>query len=815
MQTDEIPAALSGDVFVSPADRSGHCVVKQRAKRKYLRLGEQEAFLLTQLDGKQSCGEILGRFQNRFGEPIHSDDLLSFVDLARKEGLLTEGQRRHGAADPTDDVLPVTSLWNHLRQMMRQAKKQSPLYFRIALYDPERSLNRLMPRMHWLFSWQLLVASVFLGTAAAGITWWDRATIKQQFLTQFGLRELFLFWVVSIVVTIAHEFGHGLACKRFGGEVHEMGVLWIFFTPCMYCNVSDAWLLPSRWQRLVVSAAGTYVDFLIWIVSVFLWRATQPGTTVNYMTWIVVSTCGVRVLFNINPFLRLDGYYALCDILGQHNLRRRARDRWLQHVRCILWGAERPAPLPDGRQLLIFGFMTWFFSVSLIGLLGFKLADWLRSSMGIAGVITAFSFAAMLLKRYFKGSLGKDFFAMFRTRKTRVFLWGILLIALLLVPVRDRVGGVFQVKPLMHWEVRAPIAGFLREMRVAEGEHVSPGQRLALIEVPELTSQIARKKAEMAEVTAILKRLNAGPRPEEVKEQQQRVVRAIDWRDLAAQDLQRARNSYEEELATLDIRIEQARNEVVYHEAILRQARQLHDRGGLPGRQLLAFKKEVSDATAALSEVQSIKRTREATGVLPFEAELARREKEIADTRAALTLLEAGNRPEDIEAETARLQRLEEELKHLLWQESQQSIVCPMGGTVITPRLTDKHGQYFERGAVICIVEDLARLEAEIAIAEHDAQSVLPGQPVTLKPRSLPFSNLHGTVDRIAPAVAASTPEAMTARKTVTVYCRVGNEDTDLRTGMTGFGRVYFQKRPLGWLIFNRGVRLLRAEMWF
>lgn len=115
---------------------------------------------------------------------------------------------------------------------------------------------------------------------------------------------------------IIHEFGHGLACKTFGGEVHEMGLLFLVFSPCMYCNVSDAWTLPSKWQRIVISAAGIYVELLIASIATFIWWRTDHGTFINNMCMSLMVVCSVSTfVFNANPLMRFDGYYVLADWL--------------------------------------------------------------------------------------------------------------------------------------------------------------------------------------------------------------------------------------------------------------------------------------------------------------------------------------------------------------------------------------------------------------------------------------------------------------------------------------------------------------------
>ena len=456
-------------------------------------------------------------------------------------------------------------------------------------------------------------------------------------------------------------------------------------------------------------------------------------------------------------------------------------------------------------------------------LLTFRLSSFLQPLMGIGGVLVAGSFFCVIAKRYFQGSLGEDFRIMLRAKKWRVLLGVAMVVGVSLIPITDRAGGEFYVRPMIHAEVRAPVAGFLREVCAEQGAEVSSTAVIARIEVPELTSQIARKQLEISETEAVLRKLRCGPRPEIMLEQKERVARASEWRDLAKQDLKKADQRLLAEFAAFESRLDKAKTELRYRTTIWKQARQLHDKGGLAGQQLLLLERELDESRSALRQVEAEKDARAAEGVLVFQAELARREKELADTISEMTLLEAGTRPEEIEAEEAKLRRLKEEVKHLLELEEQQLVVCPVSGTVTTARLKEKVGQYLQLGDIICVVEDLSVMEAELKVSEHDAYILQPGQRVTLRPRSLPFSQIVGEVERIAPAtlsaslgtVLAGVALPSTGKANLAVYCRVDNAEGTLRTGMTGFGRVHANKKSLGAYALNKAVRLMRTEFWW
>ncbi len=146
-----------------------------------------------------------------------------------------------------------------------------------------------------------------------------------EFHTFFSIHNAFLLAAVLGVTKVLHEFGHGLSCKHFGGECHEMGIMILVLTPCLYCNVSDSWMLPNKWQRAAIGAAGIYVELVLASICTFLWWFSYPELLVNKLALNVMFICSVStVIFNANPLLRYDGYYILADMMEIPNLRQKA-----------------------------------------------------------------------------------------------------------------------------------------------------------------------------------------------------------------------------------------------------------------------------------------------------------------------------------------------------------------------------------------------------------------------------------------------------------------------------------------------------------
>ena len=157
------------------------------------------------------------------------------------------------------------------------------------------------------------------------------------------LESLFVLAVVIGVTKVLHELGHALMCKRFGGECHQIGPMLLVFTPALYCDTSDSWMLPNRWQRAAVGVAGIATEVLLASLATFVWVSTGPGLS-HFIAMNVMLVCGVStVFFNANPLLRYDGYYVLSDLCDVPNLGERSRKLLAGDFARICLGVDEPS----------------------------------------------------------------------------------------------------------------------------------------------------------------------------------------------------------------------------------------------------------------------------------------------------------------------------------------------------------------------------------------------------------------------------------------------------------------------------------------
>ena len=151
---------------------------------------------------------------------------------------------------------------------------------------------------------------------------------------------------------------------------------------------------------------------------------------------------------------------------------------------------------------------------------------WWGSSWGRVGAAAGVIAAVLVMRGQFHGLLAGEVRTMIKSRRARTAAWaaGIALViaALLWLPVRERAAGSFQLRSVKRAEVRAPLAAFIKDINCREGQRVERGQPLAQLEVPDLPTQLAQKRAQIEESNAKLlmyrygaSRLNAASIAEE------------------------------------------------------------------------------------------------------------------------------------------------------------------------------------------------------------------------------------------------------------------------------------------------------------
>jgi putative peptide zinc metalloprotease protein len=327
-------------------------IVKDPATRKYFRFRPLEVAVMQSLDGERTVAEAAAALVEQ-GLKVSATAVGRFAEKLKGMGLCERTLRE-------SSVL----LMERLRAQRRSRLSTGPfkgniLRFRWSFGDPDKLLDRTIPYLRFCFTRGFVLASLALFVAqfvilAAKWPEFVRA-ITDIYLLRASVWDYVLFWMIGNLIIAAHELGHAYACKRYGGEVHEIGVMMLYFEMAFFCNVNDAWTFPDRKARLWVTAAGSWVQMALGSVCAIVWYLAEPDTLVADVALAGFLVGGITaVVINLNPLIPLDGYYALCDWLEVPNLRKRAFDHLSWTIRARWLGLDLPMPPADEREQRIF-----------------------------------------------------------------------------------------------------------------------------------------------------------------------------------------------------------------------------------------------------------------------------------------------------------------------------------------------------------------------------------------------------------------------------------------------------------------------------
>lgn len=445
----------------SETDRA---VLEDPVQGKYFRLGTLEQLFVEQLADGIKPEEITRNLQQEFGD--HSWDAIRATQLC--EWLLKEGLTDQTAATPTS-------------KPAKESLFGKAYFCRISLFSPDRLLQGLTPSLGWLFDWKCSVAGVVLFLVAlAGMTgsWND-------FLTSYDL--LFVpqrwIWIAGIwfALKAIHETAHAMTCNRYGCKVGDCGVAMILFMPIAFVDVSSSWRLP-RWQRLHVTLAGVAVELGIAGMAILLWLNSHSMILQQMAADVVMLASIGSLLFNLNPLLKFDGYFALADATDTDNLYQHGRNyaRYFGARHLLGLQAKTPdTPESSWGWIKMYGIAASCYRAVTVSGLIIAAAALFHG----AGIVIAVAGVVLFVVR----PLSQLTSYLWSLRQTGCLLTGRFVLRIALMA--SCVGAVLFVVP-SDWTIttpaivqydppsilRAPMNGFVETIHAVDGEQIQKGQ---------------------------------------------------------------------------------------------------------------------------------------------------------------------------------------------------------------------------------------------------------------------------------------------------------------------------------------------------
>jgi putative peptide zinc metalloprotease protein len=187
--------------------------------------------------------------------------------------------------------------------------------------------------------------------------------------------------------------------------------------------------------------------------------------------------------------------------------------------------------------------------------------------------------------------------------------------------------------------------------------------------------------------------------------------------------------------------------------------------------------------------------------------------RELEEARAYLELVEAGARPETLEAAEAEVESLEAIVDHYRGDLERTVLYSPIAGQITTPRVELIRGRYLKPGQrdLVATIEDTRTIVAEVLVPEEDIDGVEVGNEVTLITWSYPDRAFKGQVREIAPQ---ATTDELKRRKVIRVLTEIPNPHGELKAEMTGQAKIETTTRPVYDVLFRPLWRWIRIEVW-
>ena len=465
-------------------------LIEDPARDAFFRLGPTEWHFASKLDGRTSVRSAYQSVCEELGEhAISPEKAQNVCQWLTRSGLIKSDVTAGNQPPQTPEVRGPALL-------------MSAFFFRIPLCHPDKWLERFVPYMRGVFSlpalcvWLVLVALGFQQV----FQHWDRFRASTTaYLSPVTWIYLAIVW---LVLKIAHELFHALACKHFGGRVGSSGIALILFAPVAFVDVTSAWTFRSKWHRIWTSAAGMYIEFAIAAVAAMVWARSDSPLVQTICHSVVMAASVTTVLFNGNPLMRFDGYYILTDLLEIQNLYGMGREHVRSVMRSVFFGLPRSGKNAPGWSAVViraYGWCSsfWRILVCLSMMLG---ASTLFHGAGIllaaAAAIAWFAKPLFGLVRYLMiPQLDNQ-----PSRSRFMTVTGSILAASAILAILPFPGGVaapaiVDYEPLHY--VRAEASGFVQRVQVEDGDEVVADAVLMTIRNDELSTQLLQVRAEL------------------------------------------------------------------------------------------------------------------------------------------------------------------------------------------------------------------------------------------------------------------------------------------------------------------------------
>jgi len=288
---------LEKEVYFSLFDNDSYLVSQEKYNYE-VNINKQTYEILQLVNGKNTLEEITFIFNTNNNQNITAEIV---------QQLLYSKLSKYGIVKNKDVIVEPLSRANYLKLS--------------TIIIPEKIVNKVADLFTALFN-PLTLKGITLFTIVfclfIGVNNYE---LLEPFINDLSEVSFVFILPITFIGIFIHELGHAAAAKHYGINSRGIGFGFYLFSPVFFADVTKAWRLNPK-QRVVIDLAGIYFELIYISFLLFIFLITKE---VNFL--LVSFILFVDIIYNLDPFLRTDGYWVVSDGLKIPNLRKQSLDK--------------------------------------------------------------------------------------------------------------------------------------------------------------------------------------------------------------------------------------------------------------------------------------------------------------------------------------------------------------------------------------------------------------------------------------------------------------------------------------------------------
>ena len=477
-------------------------VIKDAFNNKFFRIKPEAYQFVMRLTTLKSVEEIWEAYLLAYPDVAPTqEEVVTLLSQLHINNLLYFKNNPHN-----DDIFE-----RHLEQKQKifQGKLTNFLFIKVPIFDPEVFLRSVQPLTNVIFSLKGFILWLVVVVYGVKIVIENSSSVVQQAQGILAPGNFIFLYMALFLLKVLHEFGHAMMCKKFGGPVHTIGIMFLVFTPLPYMDASSSWSFRNKWHRTLVGSAGMIIELFIAAIAAVVWANTGEGLIHSMSFNLMVIGSVSSLLFNANPLLKFDAYYMLSDMLEIPNLYQRSKEQVYYFAEKYIFDVEEShAPSNSDKEAfwLVFYAITSAFYRLLVSI---AIAVFVADQMLIVGIFVALmSFYVWVIKPSYSfivylfssPNLNKN---RYRAVSISSMVFFVLILLIYMIPISHNINAPGIIYAKNFTTVYTPNEGYLETLHKKSGDSVEKGDLVVTMRSHELDLDINLIQGKLKETLAL------------------------------------------------------------------------------------------------------------------------------------------------------------------------------------------------------------------------------------------------------------------------------------------------------------------------